>query len=251
MATMTTPSMPPPLPPAMQQARSLQAQSEPEWKRVRPLPEAHNTRADVVAYRSAVVHSKTPTRLEYLPDALLVVDHSQSGLILDLIDVEGKGMEAVDELAAGACAHEIIEFKGRIIMPGFIDTHAHAPQYAFTGTGMNLPLLKWCVPCSSWYHCTMYRPSSWVLARLALALALALTLTRPITTITQSLTNSIPPPHPISINTPSFNHPTTHPTKPPKPPNPGWRRTPFPARPSSPSWTSHGRSTPSPCAATS
>lgn len=147
---MTTPSMPPPLPPAMHAARSHQVQTEPQWKRVRPLPEAHNTRMDVVAYRSAVVHSKTLTELEYLPDALLVVDHSQNGLILDLIDVAGKGMEEVDELAAASCAHEIIEFKGRIIMPGFIDTHAHAPQYAFTGTGMNLPLLKWCVLRRGW-----------------------------------------------------------------------------------------------------
>lgn len=152
---MTT-HMPPPLPPAMQAARSHQQQTEPEWKRVRPLPEAHNTRADVVAYRSAVVHSKTQTQLEYLPDALLVVDHSQVGLILDLIDVAGKALDEVDELAARSCAHEIIEFKGRIIMPGFIDTHAHAPQYAFTGTGMNLPLLKWCVrACALAVHILM------------------------------------------------------------------------------------------------
>ena len=133
----------PPLPPAVQQLRSYQAETEPQWKLVRALPGSHITRADVVAYRSAVVHSKTRTELEYLTDALLVVDHSQSGLILDLINVAGKSLEEVDELAAQACAHEVIEFKGRIIMPGFIDTHAHAPQYAFTGTGMNLPLLKW------------------------------------------------------------------------------------------------------------
>ena len=28
-------------------------------------------------------------------------------------------------------------------MPGLVDGHAHAPQYAFTGTGMDLPLLEW------------------------------------------------------------------------------------------------------------
>jgi guanine deaminase len=32
---------------------------------------------------------------------------------------------------------------GSLILPGFIDGHAHAPQYAFTGTGMGLPLLEW------------------------------------------------------------------------------------------------------------
>lgn len=102
-------------------------------------------RPEVVAYRCAMVHSKSLTELEMLPDGLLVVDHSREGLILDLINVEGKTLEEVDEIAAHAHAHEIVEFHGRIIMPGFIDTHAHAPQYAFTGTGMHLPLLKWYV----------------------------------------------------------------------------------------------------------
>ena len=28
-------------------------------------------------------------------------------------------------------------------MPGFVDTHIHAPQYQFTGTGYDLQLLDW------------------------------------------------------------------------------------------------------------
>lgn len=28
-------------------------------------------------------------------------------------------------------------------MPGMIDTHIHAPQYTFIGTGMERPLLEW------------------------------------------------------------------------------------------------------------
>ena len=28
-------------------------------------------------------------------------------------------------------------------MPGFVDTHIHAPQYRFTGTGYDLQLLDW------------------------------------------------------------------------------------------------------------
>ncbi|KAI9009571.1 hypothetical protein BC832DRAFT_530050 [Gaertneriomyces semiglobifer] len=30
-----------------------------------------------------------------------------------------------------------------MMVPGFVDTHVHAPQYAFTGTGYTLPLLSW------------------------------------------------------------------------------------------------------------
>ena len=29
------------------------------------------------------------------------------------------------------------------MIPGLIDTHIHAPQYVFTGTGTDLPLLEW------------------------------------------------------------------------------------------------------------
>lgn len=33
--------------------------------------------------------------------------------------------------------------KSQFIIPGFIDTHVHAPQYPFTGTATDLPLMKW------------------------------------------------------------------------------------------------------------
>eukprot|EP00040_Diaphanoeca_grandis_P022279 m.119383 g.119383 ORF g.119383 m.119383 type:complete len:487 (-) comp28733_c0_seq1:642-2102(-) len=37
-----------------------------------------------------------------------------------------------------------VELTGsQFCMPGMIDTHVHAPQYTFTGTGYSLPLLEW------------------------------------------------------------------------------------------------------------
>lgn len=39
---------------------------------------------------------------------------------------------------------EIIELtKSQLLIPGLIDTHVHAPQFAFVGTGLDLPLLQW------------------------------------------------------------------------------------------------------------
>lgn len=35
------------------------------------------------------------------------------------------------------------DFGDRLIVPGFVDLHTHAPQYAFRGTGMDLQLLEW------------------------------------------------------------------------------------------------------------
>lgn len=33
--------------------------------------------------------------------------------------------------------------QGYIVIPGFVDTHVHAPQYVFTGYGNDLPLFQW------------------------------------------------------------------------------------------------------------
>ena len=35
------------------------------------------------------------------------------------------------------------DLEGRLIIPGFIDTHVHLPQYHFLGEGLGLPLLEW------------------------------------------------------------------------------------------------------------
>lgn len=38
---------------------------------------------------------------------------------------------------------EVRDYGDRIIIPGLIDLHMHAPQYSFRGMGMNLELLEW------------------------------------------------------------------------------------------------------------
>ena len=38
---------------------------------------------------------------------------------------------------------EILDYTGRIITPGLVDLHLHAPQYSYCGTAMDLELLDW------------------------------------------------------------------------------------------------------------
>lgn len=38
---------------------------------------------------------------------------------------------------------EVHDFGGRLIIPGLVDLHLHAPQYAFRGMGMDLELIPW------------------------------------------------------------------------------------------------------------
>lgn len=68
------------------------------------------------------------------------------------IDNDGKiafidDVAKVGELAEkfGFEKKDVINLKpGRqFLIPGFVDTHIHAPQYVFTGTGYDVPLLKW------------------------------------------------------------------------------------------------------------
>jgi guanine deaminase len=35
------------------------------------------------------------------------------------------------------------DFTGKLILPGMVDLHIHAPQFAFRGTGMDYELLTW------------------------------------------------------------------------------------------------------------
>ena len=37
----------------------------------------------------------------------------------------------------------LLDYTGKLIMPGFTDLHVHAPQYRFRALGMDLELLEW------------------------------------------------------------------------------------------------------------
>lgn len=75
-------------------------------------------------------YSKDFRAIEVLPDGYLV---------------------CVDGLSGGAWSHlpeqyrslPLVDYSGKLIIPGLVDLHMHAPQYAFRGLGMDLELLDW------------------------------------------------------------------------------------------------------------
>jgi guanine deaminase len=87
-----------------------------------------------------MIHSPKFGTLEVIPDGLLLID--SSGSISELINLDNISDPKTEINKVDPTILKILK-PNEIIMPGFIDCHAHAPQYSFIGTGMNLPLLEW------------------------------------------------------------------------------------------------------------
>ncbi|CAO3685158.1 unnamed protein product [Rhizopus stolonifer] len=88
------------------------------------------TSSHYTIYYGTLVHSLSLKDLEILLNAALVVDNKT--------DVD-------DYLAQSPWANAKVKTLGheQFLMPGFVDTHAHAPQYMFAGSGMDRQLLEW------------------------------------------------------------------------------------------------------------
>lgn len=82
--------------------------------------------------RGTIVHAPTPDALEVFECGEVEVD--AEGVIV-----------GVRELGDGDAPREDAVELGpdRMLIPGLVDAHAHAPQYEFMGSGFGMPLLQW------------------------------------------------------------------------------------------------------------
>jgi len=89
-----------------------------------------------------LVHTPVFGSLEVIHRGALVYD--KTGTITAVLDEEKQGKGDLNALLSSDPEIErVVDYGSRIITPGLIDAHCHAPQYVFTGTGMDLPLLEW------------------------------------------------------------------------------------------------------------
>lgn len=60
-----------------------------------------------------------------------------------LVSVDGVSMGVFDELPEEYRSLPLIDHGGKLIIPGMVDMHIHAPQFAYRGTDMDLELMDW------------------------------------------------------------------------------------------------------------
>ena len=60
-----------------------------------------------------------------------------------IIAVDGVVVYCGESIPPAYADCEVTDYGDNLIIPGFVDTHAHAPQYCNRGLGMDKELLPW------------------------------------------------------------------------------------------------------------
>jgi len=80
--------------------------------------------------RGSICHSRDKDRLQTFDDAYLVCVGGRSEGVFDVLPERYVGLP-------------LRETGRKLIIPGLVDLHTHAPQYQYRGTGMDMELLEW------------------------------------------------------------------------------------------------------------
>ncbi|KAL2760273.1 hypothetical protein ACRALDRAFT_2092571 [Sodiomyces alcalophilus JCM 7366] len=91
-----------------------------------------------LVFRGTVIHSLHLTQLEILEDATLIIN--ADGRIAAFQKSSARGTPEL-RIPAGAKVHQLPP--GDFLIPGFVDTHNHAPQWPMRGLGQGLHILDW------------------------------------------------------------------------------------------------------------
>nr|WP_297280092.1 amidohydrolase family protein [uncultured Butyricicoccus sp.] len=82
------------------------------------------------ALKGDILFSRTPTELAVFERHYAVC-------------IDGVCAGVFSELPERFAAIPVLDYTGKLIIPGLVDLHAHAPQYAFRALDMDLELLDW------------------------------------------------------------------------------------------------------------
>lgn len=85
---------------------------------------------NVKVYKGNVIFTKTPEEFEQLEGGYIVVE-------------DGKVKEVAQNLPEQYKDAEVVDYGDKLIIPGFLDLHLHAPQFPNRGLGLDKELLPW------------------------------------------------------------------------------------------------------------
>jgi guanine deaminase len=95
------------------------------------------------AFYGTFIHSKSAQELEVISNGLLLISFSGEIISLDKDVVEDNIPQILSD-HGGSSPLPVKRLKrGEFIIPGFVDTHNHAPQWTQRGTGLGLLILEW------------------------------------------------------------------------------------------------------------
>ncbi|KAG2416880.1 hypothetical protein HFD88_008097 [Aspergillus terreus] len=96
------------------------------------------------AFYGTLIHSLNPSTIEYLPNTLIIIDqHGKiEGLHPQIPASSIQSLLATHNHTTTSCPTTILS-PAEFLIPGFIDTHIHAPQWSQRGVGRGIPLLNW------------------------------------------------------------------------------------------------------------
>ncbi|KAJ2765449.1 hypothetical protein GGI18_006215, partial [Coemansia linderi] len=103
--------------------------------------------AQYAVFLGCIVDTPVMGQLRVRTNSALGVDRSTGRIIGVTEQPELSSAELVSAWVGRTVASEAVESVSltadQFLMPGLIDTHTHAPQFAFLGIGHDLPLMDW------------------------------------------------------------------------------------------------------------
>lgn len=97
---------------------------------------------DTRVFYGTVIHSISLTELEILEGALVVI--SPTGEITSLEKNVAPDALASTLASLSLSSHSVTTLpRGQFLIPGFVDTHNHAPQWTMRGLGQGMHILDW------------------------------------------------------------------------------------------------------------
>lgn len=87
------------------------------------------------AIKGDICHSLAPRQLECVEGGYAVCEDGRSAGVFRALPEQYAGLPVLD------CT-------GRLVLPGLVDLHVHASQFAYRGTGMDMELLDWLNACA-------------------------------------------------------------------------------------------------------